>query len=137
MPYQEKSLAIKQAITLALNATQRHKLSYQQAITSALNAKQGHKLSYQQAITSALNATQGHKHWLSIKPLIDLYPKRSMISTQILNRVQLHYNVIKSEVWFNLAIFKVYILHVKVKRRNYNSYVVIWNTVQEKKWNFS
>ena len=80
MPYQEKSLAIKQAITLALNATQRHKLSYQQAITSALNA------------------TQGHKHWLSIKPLIDLYPKRSMISTQILNRVQLHYNVIKSEV---------------------------------------
>ena len=26
-----------------------------------------------QAITQALNATQGHKHWLSIKPLINLY----------------------------------------------------------------
>jgi len=66
---------------LALNATLGHKLSYQQAITSALNAKQGHKRSYQQAITLALNATQGHQLLAIYKPLIDLYPKRGMIST--------------------------------------------------------
>ena len=51
-----------------------------------------------QAITLALNATQGHKQWLSIKLLIDLYPKRGMISTQILNGgVQLLYTVNKAE----------------------------------------
>ena len=26
------------------------------------------------AITLTLHATQGNKHWLSIKPLIDIYP---------------------------------------------------------------
>ena len=36
MPHRDTRLAIKQAITLALNATQGHKSSYQQAITSAL-----------------------------------------------------------------------------------------------------
>ena len=57
MPNRDRSVAIKQAITLALNATQVHKRNYQLAITSALNTTQGHKLSYQQAITSALNTT--------------------------------------------------------------------------------
>ena len=37
MPHRDINVAIKQAITLALNATQGHKRSYQQAITSALN----------------------------------------------------------------------------------------------------
>ena len=50
MPPRDTSIAIKQAITLALNVTQGHKRSHQQAITSALNATQGHKRSYQQAI---------------------------------------------------------------------------------------
>ena len=61
MPHKDTSIAIKQAITQALNATQGHKHSYQQAITLALNATQGHKRSYLQAITLALNDTQGHK----------------------------------------------------------------------------
>ena len=34
---------------------------------------------------SALNAPKEQKHWLSIKHLIDLYPKRGMTSTQILS----------------------------------------------------
>ena len=90
MPHRDTSKAIKQAITLALNATQGHKHSYQQAITSVLNATQGHKRSFQQAITSALNATQRHQlsyyfrsimphldtiYWLSTSLLADLYPK--------------------------------------------------------------
>ena len=50
MPHRDTSIAIKQAIALALNATQGHKRSYQQAITLALNDTQGHKRSYQQAI---------------------------------------------------------------------------------------
>ena len=62
MPHRDTSIAIKQAITQALNATQGHKRSYQQAITLALNATQRHKRNYLQAITQALNATQGHKH---------------------------------------------------------------------------
>ena len=63
MPHRDTSKAIKQAITLALNATQGHKHSYQQAITSTLYAPQGHKHSYQyqQAITYALYAPQVHK----------------------------------------------------------------------------
>ena len=46
MPQRDTCIAIQQAITQALNATQVHKRSYQQAITSALNATQGHKHSY-------------------------------------------------------------------------------------------
>ena len=38
----------------------------------------------EQAINSALNAKQERKDWLSIKPLIDLYPTRGGISTRIL-----------------------------------------------------
>ena len=38
MPHWDTSKAIKQAITLALNATQGHKHSFQQAITSTLYA---------------------------------------------------------------------------------------------------
>ena len=47
MPHRDTSIAIQQAITQALNATQGHKCSYQETITLALNATQGHKRSYQ------------------------------------------------------------------------------------------
>ena len=47
MPHRDTCVAIKQAITQALNATQGHKCSYQHAITPALNATQVHKHSYQ------------------------------------------------------------------------------------------
>ena len=49
MQHRDTSVAIKQTITQALNATQGHKRSYyiKQAITQAQNATQGHKISYQ------------------------------------------------------------------------------------------
>ena len=71
MPHRDTSVAIQQAITQALNATQGHKSSCQQVIyiyqskmmgtispagyiktefQSALHATQGHKPSYQQAL---------------------------------------------------------------------------------------
>ena len=60
MPHRDTSVAIKQAITQALNATLGHTRSYQKAITQALNATQGHKRSYQTSYTQALNTTQEH-----------------------------------------------------------------------------
>ena len=47
MPLRDKSVAIKQAINHALNATQGQKRSYQQAINHALKATREHKPSYQ------------------------------------------------------------------------------------------
>ena len=48
MPHRDTSVAIKQVITLALNATQRDtSVAIKQVITLALNATQGHKCSYQ------------------------------------------------------------------------------------------
>ena len=41
MSHRDTSVAIKQAITQALNATQGHKLSYQQCITYVQNATEG------------------------------------------------------------------------------------------------
>ena len=50
MPHRYTSVAIKQAITSDLNATQGHKhSSIKQAITLTLNATQGHKRSYQRS----------------------------------------------------------------------------------------
>jgi len=45
MPHRDTSVAIKQAITSALNATQAYAIK--QTIPSALNATQGHKRNYQ------------------------------------------------------------------------------------------
>ena len=43
-----------------------------------------------QAITQALNAIQGNKHWLSVKPFIDLYPiLRQDLNLNISTGVQL------------------------------------------------
>jgi len=47
MPPRDTSVAIKQAITQTINATQGHKLAFYQAITQTINATQGHKHSYQ------------------------------------------------------------------------------------------
>ena len=48
MPLRDTSVAIKQAISQALNATQGHKrIAIKQAIYRAQNATQGHKHSYQ------------------------------------------------------------------------------------------
>ena len=75
MPHRDTSVAIRQAITSALNATQGHKHSYQTSyyFTSYMTHRDT-SIANRQTITLALNSTQGHRHWLSIKPLIDLYP---------------------------------------------------------------
>ena len=61
MPHRDTSIAIKQAITPALNATQGHKCSYQTSYYLGSKCHTGHKVAIKQAITQALNATQGHK----------------------------------------------------------------------------
>ena len=47
MPRKDTSVAIKQAINRALNATQGTNVAIKQAIYRALNVTQGHKPSYQ------------------------------------------------------------------------------------------
>ena len=62
MPHRDTSVAIKQAITQALNATRDTSVAIKQAITQALNAIQDTNITIKLAITQALNAIQGHKH---------------------------------------------------------------------------
>ena len=62
MPHRDTSVAIKQDITQALNATRDTSVAIKQAITQALNAIQGHKHSYQTSYYSGskfLIGTQG------------------------------------------------------------------------------
>ena len=74
MPHRDTSVAIKQAITHTLNATQGHKRSYHTRYHSDSKCHKRIQATIKQAITQAQNlATQGLKHWLSVKPLIDLY----------------------------------------------------------------
>ena len=61
MPHKDTSIAIKHAITQALNATQGHKCCYKTRYYSDSKCQTGHKHSYQQAITLALNTIQGYK----------------------------------------------------------------------------
>ena len=82
MPNKDTSVAIKQSITSALSATQGHKRSYPTSYYIA-----------------ALNATKRHTYWLSIKPLIKLYPIYTELRSQpkFSMGVQLLYTVIKAE----------------------------------------
>ena len=62
MPHRGTSVAIKQANTQALNATQGHKRSYQTSYYSCSKCHTGTQaLAIKQAITQTLNAKQVHK----------------------------------------------------------------------------
>ena len=62
MPHRDTSVAIKQAITQALNATQGHKRSYQTSYYPGSMSHRDTSVAIKQAITQALYVTQGHKH---------------------------------------------------------------------------
>ena len=72
MPHRGTSVAIRQAITQALNVTQGHKRSYHTSYYSNLNATQGHKRSYQTSYYSGSKYHTGTQTQLSNKILLRL-----------------------------------------------------------------
>ena len=100
MPHRDTSLAIKQDIALALNATQGHKRSYQTSYYSCSKCHTGTQaLAIYQALYQSLFYTE--------------VSSQSEYSTG----VQLLYTVIKAEFFFELIVFKVYRLQVKMNRK--------------------
>ena len=100
MPHRDTSVAIKQAITLTLNAIQGHKRSYQTSYYSCYKCHTGTQaLAIYQAFNQSLSNTE--------------------VSTQseYSTGVQLLYTVIKTEFFFELIVFKVYRLQVKMNRK--------------------